>query len=208
VGCSRFVSAVTEPINTFSSDSDCLLHLCFTDKMSPQIAAPDIINHIKSVLLELNANPYPEVPCPEGVPKRASVALILRVQPNYSHWPTVSDSSVFDFPDSPSKRRRSSATSSHRLNFEDKLQAFFEQDWVKHGDPEILFIKRAAREGDKWNGHVALPGGKHDQEDADDAVTAMREAMEEVGIDLSNNNAIEIGNLPQRVVTTSWGKVP
>jgi hypothetical protein len=29
-----------------------------------------------------------------------------------------------------------------------------------------------------------------------------------VGIDLSNNNAIEIGNLPQRVVTTSWGKVP
>jgi 8-oxo-dGTP pyrophosphatase MutT (NUDIX family) len=98
--------------------------------------------------------------------------------------------------------------STHRLNFEDKLNAFFEQDWVKHGDPELLFIKRAARIGDKWNGHVALPGGKRDPEDDDDAVTAMREALEEVGIDLSPNNAIAVGNLPQRIVTTSWGKVP
>jgi 8-oxo-dGTP pyrophosphatase MutT (NUDIX family) len=79
---------------------------------------------------------------------------------------------------------------------------------VKHGDPEILFIKRAARVGDKWNGHVALPGGKRDPEDGDDAVTAMREALEEVGIGLDNDNAIAVGNLPQRIVTTSWGKVP
>lgn len=79
---------------------------------------------------------------------------------------------------------------------------------MKHGDPELLFIKRAARISDKWNGHVALPGGKRDPEDADDAVTAMREAHEEVGIDLSDSNAIEVGNLPQRIVTTSWGKVP
>jgi 8-oxo-dGTP pyrophosphatase MutT (NUDIX family) len=94
------------------------------------------------------------------------------------------------------------------LNFQDILDAFFEQDWVKHGDPEILFIKRATRVGDKWNGHVALPGGKRDPEDDDDAITAMREALEEVGIDLSYTNAIAVGNLPQRIVTTSWGKVP
>lgn len=165
----------------------------------------DIISHLKSVLLELNAHPYPDVDCPAGVPKRASVALILRVQPNYSKWPTVPDEIPLG---SPVKRRRSSTASSHKLNFEDRLQDFFGQDWVKHGDPEILFIKRAARIGDKWNGHVALPGGKRDPEDADDAVTAMREAFEEVGIDLSDQNAIEVGNLPQRIVTTSWGKVP
>ena len=169
----------------------------------------DIINHIKTILLELNAHPYSEVACPPGVPKRASVALILRIQPNYAHWPAISDNQIPAFPPrSSTRRRRSSVASSHQLNFEDILNAFFEQDWVKLGDPELLFIKRAARIGDKWNGHVALPGGKRDTEDDDDAVTAMREALEEVGIDLSYNNAIAVGNLPQRIVTTSWGKVP
>ncbi|CAO2648563.1 Nn.00g078300.m01.CDS01 [Neocucurbitaria sp. VM-36] len=170
----------------------------------------DIISHLKSVLLELNAHPYPEVACPPNVPKRASVALILRIQPNYSHWPAFSDKPLPTLARSPTVRRRSSAasTSSHKFNFETILDAFFEQDWVKHGDPEILFIKRATRIGDKWNGHVALPGGKRDPDDDDDAVTAMREALEEVGIDLGYNNAIAVGNLPQRIVTTSWGKVP
>jgi 8-oxo-dGTP pyrophosphatase MutT (NUDIX family) len=177
--------------------------------MAPQTSTDDIVSHLKSVLLELNANPYPDVACPPGVPKRASVALIFRVQPDYSHWPESSDKHTSTFPPpSPTHRRRSSVAFTHKLNFEDKLNAFFEQDWVKHGDPELLFIKRAARIGDKWNGHVALPGGKRDPEDEDDAVTAMREALEEVGIDLSYENAIAVGNLPQRIVTTSWGKIP
>ncbi|KAH8712180.1 nudix family hydrolase [Phaeosphaeriaceae sp. PMI808] len=177
--------------------------------MSAQTSTEGIIDHLKTVLLELNAHPYPEVACPPGVPKRASVALILRIQPNYSHWPMISDNRPPAFPPrSPTRRRRSSVSASHRLSFKDILDAFFDQDWVKHGDPEILFIKRATRVGDKWNGHVALPGGKRDPEDDDDAVTAMREAQEEVGIDLSYNNAISVGNLPQRIVTTSWGKVP
>lgn len=168
--------------------------------------AEDLVANLKSVLLELNSKPYPEVPCPEGVPKRASVALILRVQPRYSHW--ADDSPI---PSTQSKqRRRSSAASgvSPQFDFKTTIDAFFEQDWVKHGDPEILFIKRAQRIGDKWNGHVALPGGKRDPEDEDDAVTAMREALEEVGIDLDYDKAIAVGNLPQRIVTTSWGKVP
>jgi hypothetical protein len=162
----------------------------------------DLIRHLKTVLLELNASPYPHVACPPNLPKRASVALILHIQPNYSHWPESSDSPL------PASRRRSSAVSKSEFDFESSLNAFFEQDWVKHGDPEVLFIKRATRVGDKWNGHVALPGGKRDPEDADDQVTAAREALEEVGIDLSPDNAIAVGNLPQRIVTTSWGKVP
>lgn len=161
----------------------------------------EITAHLKAVLQELNAHPYPEVACPPNLPKRASVALILRVQPCYAHWP-----------ESPSRPRPSHSFSasgtSHTTDFKTDIDAFFEQDWVKHGDPEILFIKRAARVGDKWNGHVALPGGKRDPEDRDDEVTAAREALEEVGVDLSHENAIAVGNLPQRIVTTSWGKVP
>lgn len=171
--------------------------------MAAQLGTDGLVNHLKSVLLDLNAHPYPDVACPPNLPKRASVALILRIQPNYSHWPES------DTPSPPTRRRHSSAASApSHLNFETNLDAFFEQEWVKHGDPEILFIKRATRVGDKWNGHVALPGGKRDPEDQDDAVTAVREAMEEVGVDLGHNNAIAVGNLPQRIVTTSWGKVP
>ncbi|KAL6705393.1 hypothetical protein ACN47E_007042 [Coniothyrium glycines] len=166
----------------------------------------NLMDHLKAVLLELNSHPYPEVACPPGVPKRASVALILRVQPTYSHWadePLAPQAQ-------PRQRRRSSAASgaSPQFDFKTTIDAFFEQDWVKHGDPEVLFIKRAQRVGDKWNGHVALPGGKRDPDDGDDAVTAMREALEEVGIDLEDDKAIAVGNLPQRIVTTSWGKVP
>jgi hypothetical protein len=186
--------------------------------MSSTPAAEDLIAHLKTVLLELNAHPYPEVACPPNVPKRASVALILRIQPNYSHWPSVPDTPSSSQqqhppsrPHSPTQQRRRSSAAAHaphKLAFKDILDAFFEQDWVKHGDPELLFIKRATRVGDKWTGHVALPGGKRDPEDADDQVTAMREAIEEVGIDLDYHNAICVGNLPQRIVTTSWGKVP
>ncbi|KAF1970147.1 hypothetical protein BU23DRAFT_538476 [Bimuria novae-zelandiae CBS 107.79] len=149
----------------------------------------DLVSQLHAVLLDLNAHPYPEVANPPEAPKRASVALILRIQPHYSHWS--------DHPPPPGPTQ-----------FRDSLEAFFAQDWVKHGDPELLFIKRATRAGDKWNGHVALPGGKRDPEDGDDQVTAAREALEEVGIRLDDTNSIPIGNLPQRLVTTSWGKVP
>ncbi|KAL5424406.1 hypothetical protein PMIN04_003205 [Paraphaeosphaeria minitans] len=182
--------------------------------MTSDTGTEDLITHLKSVLLELNAHPYPDVANPPETPKRASVALILRIQPHYSHWPATDDKPFplhHPYPPSPAQQRRpSSAASSkpHHLSFNDTVEAFFAQDWVKHGDPELLFIKRATRVGDKWNGHVALPGGKRDPEDEDDQVTAVREALEEVGIDLNYNNAIAVGNLPQRVVTSSWGKVP
>jgi 8-oxo-dGTP pyrophosphatase MutT (NUDIX family) len=79
---------------------------------------------------------------------------------------------------------------------------------VKYGDPEVLFIKRASRPGDRWTGHVALPGGKRDPEDEDDKAAAIREASEEIGLDLTTDDCICVGNLPERVVTTSWGSVP
>ena len=51
-------------------------------------------------------------------------------------------------------------------------------------DLELLLIRRAEREGDPWSGHMALPGGRAAPGDADDAATAARETLEEVGIDV------------------------
>jgi 8-oxo-dGTP pyrophosphatase MutT (NUDIX family) len=56
----------------------------------------------------------------------------------------------------------------------------------KGGGLETLFIKRAERAGDPWSRQVALPGGRHEPEDADLFVTAVRETREETGIDLAN----------------------
>ena len=49
---------------------------------------------------------------------------------------------------------------------------------------DILFIRRAEREGDPWSGHIGLPGGRREPGDADLLVTAIRETREEIGLDL------------------------
>lgn len=161
---------------------------------NPPVDKADLIPNLNNVLLDLLKHPYPEVPSPPDVPKRASVALIIRIHPNYTHWP-------------PSKKDEGGLNErSQFISIEDRINTFFKQDWVQNGDPEVLFIKRAARVGDKWTSHVAFPGGRRDPEDADDLAAAVREAWEEVGIDLSEENAIASGNLSQRIVTSAWGK--
>ncbi|TKA24021.1 hypothetical protein B0A50_06912 [Salinomyces thailandicus] len=144
--------------------------------------APHLIAHTHSILKQLTSSPYPDLESPESVKRRASVAFIIRIKPSYSHWPTNTDKA-------------------------ESLDDFYAQDWVQHGDPEVLFIKRASRKGDRWTSHIALPGGKRDPEDADDRAAAVREAWEEVGLDVQEYG-IECGNLPQRLVTTHWGKKP
>lgn len=57
-------------------------------------------------------------------------------------------------------------------------------------DQEVLLIARAEAEGDPWSGHVALPGGRAEPEDADSAATAMRETWEEVGIALTRTQLV------------------
>jgi 8-oxo-dGTP pyrophosphatase MutT (NUDIX family) len=49
---------------------------------------------------------------------------------------------------------------------------------------ELLLIKRAENPRDHWSGHMALPGGRWEPQDASLAATALRETREEVGIDL------------------------
>lgn len=49
---------------------------------------------------------------------------------------------------------------------------------------DVAFIERLHRPGDRWSGHMALPGGKREPGDTDLAVTAARETHEEVGLTL------------------------
>ena len=48
--------------------------------------------------------------------------------------------------------------------------------------PQMLFIKRAIKEGDPWSGHMAFPGGHLEPVDASLQHAAMRETWEETGL--------------------------
>ena len=153
------------------------------------LGSDSLIPDLERLLSHLQRNPYPFVPNPPGCKKRASVACIIRVRPTYPDVP--------DFIQLPPN-----------TPVEDRLKAFFEQPWVRRGEPELALIKRATRQGDRWNGHIALPGGKRDPEDESDLATSIRETSEEIGLDLTADYAIHTGNLPERVVTTESGLKP
>ncbi|WP_243372153.1 CoA pyrophosphatase [Geotalea sp. SG265] len=51
--------------------------------------------------------------------------------------------------------------------------------------PEMLFIERARHKGDPWSGDLGFPGGKVEVSDGDAYSAAMRETVEEIGLDLS-----------------------
>jgi 8-oxo-dGTP pyrophosphatase MutT (NUDIX family) len=63
------------------------------------------------------------------------------------------------------------------------------------GSVEILFIKRADRDGDPWSGHIAFPGGRPEARDGSLLAVALREAWEEVGIDVRDGGRV-LGRLP------------
>lgn len=60
-------------------------------------------------------------------------------------------------------------------------------------DLEILLIQRPTSEHDPWSGHMALPGGRREG-DEDALTTAIRETLEEVGVDLAADGML-IGRL-------------
>ena len=157
------------------------------------MSAPNrLVKSLAESLEFIRRNPYPHIPNPPDCQKRASVALVIRIRPDYVD--SCADRSC-----------RSDLDVSAELH-STELAEFFAQSWVQKGDPEILFIKRAGRAGDRWSGHTALPGGRRDPLDADDRAAAIRETMEEVGLDLTRSDCLYAGNLPERVVTTTWGK--
>ena len=50
---------------------------------------------------------------------------------------------------------------------------------------EVLLMTRAEHPGDRWSGHVSMPGGRHEERDSDLLATAVRETREETGVDLT-----------------------
>jgi ADP-ribose pyrophosphatase len=57
-------------------------------------------------------------------------------------------------------------------------------------DYSILFIKRFESASDLFSGHMAFPGGKMDKTDRDILETAIRETLEETGVDLKKSGRI------------------
>ena len=55
---------------------------------------------------------------------------------------------------------------------------------------ELLMIERAQREGDRWSGHMAFPGGMLHEDDANSLAGALRETREEIGIDLDRRGRL------------------
>jgi 8-oxo-dGTP pyrophosphatase MutT (NUDIX family) len=51
---------------------------------------------------------------------------------------------------------------------------------------EFLAIKRAEHDRDPWSGHMALPGGRREEGDESLWRTAVRETVEEIGVDLES----------------------
>jgi len=56
--------------------------------------------------------------------------------------------------------------------------------------PAVCLIRRADREGDRWSGQMAFPGGRASESDGDHRATAERETLEEVGLDLEDATII------------------
>jgi 8-oxo-dGTP pyrophosphatase MutT (NUDIX family) len=55
---------------------------------------------------------------------------------------------------------------------------------------DLLLLRRATFAGDPWSGHLALPGGRMELDDASLEDAARRETLEETGIDLSRSECI------------------
>jgi len=57
-------------------------------------------------------------------------------------------------------------------------------------DLDLLLIRRAQRAGDPWSGQIGLPGGRFEPNDSSLEETAVRETIEEIGLDVRQHGVI------------------
>ncbi|KAH7914486.1 hypothetical protein BJ138DRAFT_385525 [Hygrophoropsis aurantiaca] len=162
---------------------------------------------LSRALHRIRTTPPRIIASPATQPRRAAVALVIRVVPSPTSGPFPSDAPI------------------------PTLSEFFELDWAK--DPtaraEILFLRRegsgssdgvpgsnvlknpgASDANPKGKGkpeaNVAFPGGRMEEGDEGGLYTAMRQTWEEIGLDLAERDFTCIGQLDDREITTSLGK--
>lgn len=85
-------------------------------------------------------------------------------------------------------RRRAKTRLLRRFMVRSSVAAIIRECDGEPGQLEVLLIKRAERKGDRWSGHMALPGGREEKADSSIRGTAIRETSEEIGLDLPENN--------------------
>ena len=56
-------------------------------------------------------------------------------------------------------------------------------------DAQVLLIERSKNKNDPWSGHMAFPGGRYQDNDQDILSTAIRETLEEIGLDLRKESS-------------------
>ncbi|KAI0080050.1 hypothetical protein K474DRAFT_1689478 [Panus rudis PR-1116 ss-1] len=158
---------------------------------------PTIVPLLSRALHQIRSTPPRIIASPATQPRRAAVALIIRVSPP---------------PNLPSTSKNVPQATS--------LTEFFQLDWVNApgARPEILFLRREKPDGNADGGrmsgsgpntseaHVAFPGGRTEEGDEGGMYTAMRQTWEEIGLDLAENAYTPVGQLDDREITTSLGK--
>jgi 8-oxo-dGTP pyrophosphatase MutT (NUDIX family) len=98
------------------------------------------------------------------------------------HIPTIEEALTAHIPDTkPSKNANRNAA-----------VAMILADQPDHG-LSALFIQRAEHPEDPWSGQMAMPGGRYEPFDKTLDQAAIRETLEEVGVDLSD--AAQLGRL-------------
>ncbi len=73
--------------------------------------------------------------------------------------------------------------------------------------PELLLMRRAERLGDRWSGQISLPGGMASPDDAHTRATAVRETLEEVGLDLRAHGVL-LGRSDDQIAMAKGRKLP
>lgn len=70
----------------------------------------------------------------------------------------------------------------------------------------LLYIRRARNERDCHSGEVAFPGGAVESHDADVSATALREANEEIGLEMGSVKLL--GRLPEYLTSSNYLVTP